>query len=286
MTGASGTLGAEVARQALQGGWDVLGTYHSAPTGLTIDWRELHLDDARGVDALVEEVRPDAIVHAAYRYGRGEPHSWSVTAEAPGWVARAARGVGARLVHMSSDVIFDGTASPYDESAPPSPITPYGASKAAAEVAVAALDPFAVIVRTSLIVRLEPPDPQTQMVLDIAAGKRAERLFTDEVRCPIAVEDLAAAVIELATADVRGVLHVAGPEAVTRYELGRLILAARAIEAYLPASTIAESGLSRPADVRLVTDLARSKLSTRLRGIREVLGTGSSQAEKENRPRP
>ncbi|MCC6236426.1 MAG: SDR family oxidoreductase [Dehalococcoidia bacterium] len=273
VTGASGTLGAEVARQALEGGWDVVGTYHRVPGVLPIEWRALNLDDPRGVDALLEEVRPDAIIHTAYVYRGDRPDSWTVTAEAPAWIARAARHVGARLVHLSSDVIFDGTASPYDETAHPSPITPYGAAKAAAEVAVAALDPSAAIVRTSLIVRLDPPDPQTQMVLDIAAGRRPERLFTDELRCPIAVEDLASAVLELAAGDVRGVLHVAGPEAVTRHELGRLILSAYGIEAELPASTIAASGLRRPADVQLVSSLAQSLLRTRVRGVRELLST-------------
>lgn len=273
VTGASGTLGAEVARQAFEGGWDVVGTYHRATGTLAIDWRELHLEEPRDVETLIEDVRPDAIIHTAYVYRGDRPDSWSVTAESPASVARAARAVGARLVHLSSDVVFDGTGSPYAEPTPPSPITPYGAAKAAAEVAVAAVDPSAAIVRTSLIVRLDPPDPQTQMVLDIAAGTRPERLFTDELRCPIAVEDLARALLELATTDFRGVLHVAGPEAVTRHELGRMILRAYGVEGELPASTIAASGLRRPGDVRLATGLAQSTLRTPLRGIREVLST-------------
>ena len=278
VTGASGTLGAEVARQALEGGWDVVGTYHRTLASLPIHWRHLTLDEPHPVEALIEDVRPDAIVHTAYVYRADAPESWTVTAEAPAWIAYAARRLGARLVHLSSDVVFDGTASPYEESARPSPITPYGAAKAAAEVVVAAIDPSAATVRTSLIVRLDPPDPQTQMVLDIAAGKRPEPLFTDEVRCPIAVEDLARALLELAETEFGGVIHVAGHDAVTRHELGRLILAAHAIDAALPASTIAASGLRRPADVRLSTDLASARLRAPARGIRQVLEEWTARA--------
>lgn len=272
VTGASGTLGAEVARQALEGGWDVTGTFRRAPLDLSIAWEPLALDDRDAVRRLVAAARPDAIVHTAYVFRADVPESWAVTAAGPASVALAAREVGARLVHLSSDAIFDGQHGPYDEAAVPSPITSYGAAKAAAEVAVAAIDPAAAIVRTSLIVRLEPPDPQTQMVLDIAAGRRQEGLFTDEVRCPIAVEDVAAAVIELAGGRYAGLLHVAGPEAVTRHELGGLLLRALGgAPETLPASTIAASGLRRPADVRLSTEAARAILRTRLRGIREYL---------------
>ena len=83
----------------------------------------------------------------------------------------------------------------------PTPVYPYGAAKAAAETAVRAIDPRAVLVRTSLIVGDER-SKQVQLCLDPLGGRA--RLFTDEVRCPIAVDDLAGAVLELAAADYAG----------------------------------------------------------------------------------
>ncbi|HEU4742534.1 MAG TPA: sugar nucleotide-binding protein [Meiothermus sp.] len=122
-----------------------------------------------------------------------------------------------------SDALFDGTASPYPEEAPPAPITPYGASKAAAEAVVQALYPQAVIVRTSLILSKKPLDKHSRMALEFAHWVRPGALFTDEVRCPIGVEDLAA-VLELAGGNFSGILNVAGPIPLSRYALGRLVL--------------------------------------------------------------
>lgn len=275
VTGASGLLGREIARQALAAGWDVVGTYFTAPLGLPLAWRPLELADRAAVLALLEEVRPAVVVHCAAR-DRGEG-MWAACATGAAHVALAARAVGARLVHLSTDALFDGTASPYKEADPPHPITPYGAAKAAAETAVAAIAPTAAVVRTSLILSLDPLDKHQRLALDLAAGRQQGGLFTDEVRCPVAVEDLAAAVLELAAGDFAGVLHVAGPEAVSRLELGRLVAVRHGLNPKsLPASSLAGSGLHRPADLRLDSGLARSVLRTRLRGASEYLRADDS----------
>ncbi|HSH78815.1 MAG TPA: sugar nucleotide-binding protein, partial [Herpetosiphonaceae bacterium] len=200
------------------------------------------------------------------------PRFWTINADGAAHVARATAEVGARLIHISSDSVFDGEHAPYCEADPPSPITPYGASKAAAETAVGALLPGAAIVRTSLIVDDDPLDNHSRTVMDIAAGRRSVALFTDEIRCPIAAADLAAAVIELIDLPYAGPLHVVGPDDVSRYELGTLVARRYALDpALLAASTLAESGLRRPADLRLDTGRARELLGTPLRGVREFL---------------
>lgn len=252
----------------------VVATHHTAPRDhldeTLVVWRQLDIVDPDAVDALIDEFRPDAIIHTAYR--QSGPLMWVTTAWGAAHVAWAAARHGARLVHLSSDALFDGRSGPYDEDAPPHPLTPYGAAKAAAEMAVAVAAPDAVIVRTSLIVRRDHPDQHSRMVLDIAAGKRSDILFTDEYRCPIAVEDLADAVLELATLSYRGVLNVAGADAVSRHELGQLVAARHGVDpAALPQGTVAGLGLVRPTDVRLDCARARGLLSTPLRGIREYL---------------
>src|SRR6266511_1854306 len=116
----------------------------------------------------------------------------------------------AGLIHMSSDALFDGTrAGSYSEIDDPSPITPYGEAKAAAERLVADVHPAALIVRTSLIYGGAQPGPHEQLVLDTLAGRVDVAFFTDELRCPITVGDLAAALLELAPADQAGRLHIA-----------------------------------------------------------------------------
>lgn len=105
--------------------------------------------------------------------------------------AVAAASAGARLMHVSSDAVFSGAAIHYDETANPDPTTPYGAAKAAAETAVRAIIPTAVIARTSLIIG-DQDSPHERQVHACASGAEGVP-FTDDMRCPVHVADLAAA---------------------------------------------------------------------------------------------
>jgi len=176
------------------------------------------------------------------------------------------------ITHVSSDAVHAGRVDPYADDVPPAPIYPYGAAKAAAETAVAAIDPAAAVVRTSLIVGDEH-SKQVKLSLDLSTGRRRGALFTDEIRCPIDVTDLAAAVLELAGTDYAGTINVAGPQAVSRAELGRLVAVRHGLDpATVPVCTIAEGGLgARPAEVRLDSTRAAGLLRTRLRGVAEAL---------------
>jgi dTDP-4-dehydrorhamnose reductase len=271
ITGASGQLGQRTAREALAAGWRVVGTFQRAPLEtLPIEWQVLDFLDHAAIDHLVGTVRPAAVINTAVRM---RPSAiWGVNADGAAAVAKAAVKVGARLVHMSTDALFDGEKTSYGEADDPSPVTLYGASKAAAETAVRALAPEAVVVRTSLILDDDPLDNHSRMVLDIARGLRPEKLFTDELRCPIAAVDLARVLLELIELPVAGILNVAGADAVSRHELGVLVARRYGLDpATVPATTLAASGLRRPPDLRLDTSRARALLATRLRGAREFL---------------
>ena len=184
--------------------------------------------------------------------------------------AESAR-VGARLVHISTDALHGGRPEPYPDDTPPSPVTPYGAAKAAAETAVRLVDPSAAVVRTSLIMG-DADSKQVRLCLDLLTGAVAGAFFSDEYRCPIDVSDLAGAVLELAASDFAGLVNVAGPDAVSRAELGRLVAKRYGLDASsMPVWTLAEAGLLRPGDVRLDSSLARSTLRGPLRGVHELL---------------
>lgn len=104
----------------------------------------------------------------------------------------------------------------YDESCPPDPVTPYGAAKAAAETAVRLLVPAADVARTSLIVG-HGRSVHERLVHALAGGTRVGALFTDDIRCPVHVDDLAAALWEIALSDTAGMFHLAGPDALSRH---------------------------------------------------------------------
>lgn len=267
MVGASGYLGSEVAAQALAAGWDVVGTFRTAPGGQPgVRWLPLDITDRGAVRALVAAVRPRVVVNAAFTQSQ-----WRATADGAASVALAVAYVGARLVHVSSDAVHGGRSTPYLDAEPPSPIFAYGAAKAAAETAVAAVDPGAAIVRTSLIIGDER-SVHVRLCLDLVTGRRAGTLFADQVRCPVAVDDLAAAVLELAGTELAGLVNVAGPQAVTRVQLGELVAGRYGLDPGLvPAGRTPVGALTGPAEVRLDSSYAAGLLTTRLRGAAEVL---------------
>jgi dTDP-4-dehydrorhamnose reductase len=263
VTGASGTLGQHVAAQASQAGWHVIGTHLTRQADLAIEWRSVDIRDRPAVEALVAATRPAAIVHTAYRQ-RGDD-LWDVCATGSAHVASAATRADCRLVHISSDMVFDGRQAPYAEAARPAPISPYGAAKAAAETAVAALAPRAAIVRTSLIVSRHPLDPQQQAVLDVLDGRASMAFFTDEWRNPVAVEALAAGVLELAGNDLSGIINIAGAECLSRHQLACLVAVAHNRDpGAVPAATLEGSGLVRPANLELDLTMAGALLRSPL----------------------
>ena len=241
VTGATGFLGAELLRLAPRA------------TGERVEVR-----DREAVIALFQSVRPDVVIHTAYRQdGDG---AREIVVDGSENVARAADGAGARLVHLSTDVVFDGRKGrAYVEEDVPSPCTAYGEMKADAEARVAAIAPDALLVRTSLIVGGPGHEPSKH---EIVARDPTATFYEDEIRSPVQVGDLAAALLELATLDVSGPLNVAGADDVSRAELAELVAGSPVRRAAAPRG--------RPLDCSLDSARARSLVRTELRGVRTV----------------
>jgi dTDP-4-dehydrorhamnose reductase len=214
--------------------------------------------DAAAVLELFGQLRPDVVIHTAYRQtGEG---AWEIVVDGSENVARAAVAVGARLLHLSTDVVFDGRkGGPYVEADEPSACTEYGRAKAEAEARVAAAAPDALVVRTSLLVGGPGHAPSKH---ELAAHDPAATFYEDEIRSPVQVGDLAAALLELASSRASGVLHVAGEDAVSRAVLAELVTGRPVRRACAPAD--------RPLDCSLDSSRARALLRTRLRGVRAV----------------
>jgi dTDP-4-dehydrorhamnose reductase len=262
VTGGSGYLGGELLRRRP----DAVGTVHRTDGEVRLDVR-----DASAVVELVTRLRPECVIHTAY--ARDGDAAWETNVDGARNVAVAAAVAGARLIHVSTDVVFAGDAGrPYLEADPPAPVTDYGRAKAAAEAAVQDAHPAAAVVRTSLIYGGRALSGHERRALDAVDGAIDMAFFTDELRCPVAVGDLAEAILELADLGHSGPLHVAGADAVSRYELAQLVAAAHGRDPALVRGTrSAELGSRRPLDCRLDCGLARSLLGTRLRGVCEVL---------------
>jgi dTDP-4-dehydrorhamnose reductase len=281
VVGGSGFLGREITRQARLGGHRVVATFHTHDRSIsTVDWRPLDIRCRDDVLALSVEVRPDVIINAAYRQS-----DWATTADGATHVALAAAAIGARLVHVSSDAVFSGAAVTYDETCFPDPTTPYGAAKAAAETAIKGLAPTAVIVRTSLIIG-DGDSPHEWYVHALASGSEVGALFTDDVRCPVHVMDLTSALLELAVSPHTGIHHVAGAEAISRYELGVLIARRDGLDSIaIPSGVRTGTGLPGPIDVRLDCAKTQARLTTHLRGAHEFLARPRGRSATSGRSR-
>jgi dTDP-4-dehydrorhamnose reductase len=253
VTGGCGYLGRELVARAPGRGWTVRATWFERPPPEDGDWVRVDVRDEAALRDAIDGV--DAVVHTAYRQGERE---WDVNVVGSAAVARAA--AGRRLVHVSSDVVFSGEHGGYREEDEPAPVNSYGRSKAEAERRVAAAHPAATIVRTSLIYGGEEEGPQERL------ARENRRFFVDELRSPVQVGDLAEAILELLPLDVPGPLHLGGADDISRFDFA-VLLGADPAELE-PARTTAE----RAPNVTLDSSRARELLSTRLRGVREVLG--------------
>lgn len=197
VTGGAGYLGTELRRQAP----DALATFHDT----------LDVNDCEAVTHFFLEHRPDTVIHTAYRMGDAETNVRGAHN-----VALAAHRVGARLIHLSTDLVFDGEqGAPYSEEDEPRPVMEYGRQKLEAEQLVARIHPATAIVRTSLL--YGPPDgPQEEL-----ARRGDVEFHSDEIRSPIRVRDLATALLALADLDFAGILHIAGPEPLSRSDFAQ-----------------------------------------------------------------
>jgi dTDP-4-dehydrorhamnose reductase len=260
VTGATGQLGAYLVRELIEQGYDVVAWGHSRPTMVAgVAARPVDLADAVGVAQALGDAHPEIVIHAAAMAAvadcaRDPAAADAVNARGTAALAQLCDAAGTRLVHISTDLVFDGAAAPYAESAEPKPLSVYGRGKAAGERAVLASGRHAAV-RVSLLFgpsRNERPSYFDGQVAALRAG-RPVRLFHDEWRTPLGLMAAARALVAVARSDVTGSLHVGGPERMSRLEMGLRLAAylgvkSTGIEA---CSRLSVAGEPRPCDTSL-----------------------------------
>jgi len=263
ITGGMGQLGGyllrELSRTAPNA--EVLAISRTMPvTSPPCSCRRLDLSDFDVLRGCLAEFRPTYVIHAAAMSAVGECHNHPADAErinaaATRVLGEAAAECGARLLYTSTDMVFAGDRAPYRETDEPAPLSCYGRTKVAGERALTDL-PRALTVRLPLLYGVPVVPRETTFVRQIAALRAGDplRLFTDEYRTPAWCGDAARALVGLAVSDLSGLIHVAGPERLSRYEMvdrfARLLgIAAPKLE---PASRLSiDAPEPRPADLSL-----------------------------------
>lgn len=215
----------------------------------------LDVRDAQAVRAMVEAERPDVVFNAtaynAVDVAEGDPtEALAVNAAAPRHLAVAARHVGARLVHVSTDYVFDGASTrPYREDDVPRPINAYGASKLAGEAMVTASGCELILVRTSAVLgagasRIKGGSFVERILAQARAGKPL-RVVADQVFSPTYAPDLASALVALVDANARGLFHVTNAGTCSWHELAEAAVSAAGLD--VPIERIGAAELHRPA---------------------------------------
>jgi dTDP-4-dehydrorhamnose reductase len=279
LTGASGLVGSAFAEAAKRRGHHVIGVVGRAAFSIPglAEKRSLDLEDAAGLTSLALEVFPDAIVNCAAVAEPAACDSDPVRAQAlnvtlPATLAKLAHHLSARLVHISTEQVFDGSKPPYAVGDTPRPVNLYGRQKLESERQVHAAAPeFAVTLRAPLLTGNSLGGARSlheRLLADWAAGK-TPRLYRDEIRQPCTAGNLAEAMLELCERrDFCGVLHWAGAEALSRVDLAKRIRAHFKLSA--ESAPIAEAARAddpaasarRPADLRLDLKPLAGKLKT------------------------
>jgi dTDP-4-dehydrorhamnose reductase len=222
VTGATGLIGQRVMRSFEQAGDEVTGIARRMQPSVD-------LTDASAVQRVVAHTKPQLVVHCAANSNvdaceRSPDAAYADNVEATVHLAQACRSVGAFLVHLSTDYVFDGAAGPYETDAPPNPLSTYGRTKLAAELAVQTILPKDnwAIARTAVVYGA-PGGVQNNFGLWLLAAFQADQpvpLFEDQWVTPSLAADVTTMVCEIGSRRLAGTWHAAGADSLTRLQFG------------------------------------------------------------------
>lgn len=266
LTGASGFLGWHIA-QVAQSNWMVYGTYQQHPVPIAqIETIALDLRDRANIHQLFATIQPDAVIHTA---ALSQPNacqqqpelSYQVNVLGSWYIAEECAKLGIPCVFTSSEQVFDGNHAPYRETDPVAPINLYGEHKALAEQGMLERHDRAAICRMPLMYGVAPTaNSFIQPFIQRLRSGELLQAFTDEIRMPLSGWDAAHGLL-LALEKHQGILHLAGPEALSRYDMAQILVAVLNLQqAKIAPCKQAEVTMAapRPQNLSMDTRLAQS----------------------------
>jgi dTDP-4-dehydrorhamnose reductase len=292
VTGASGLVGINLALEAAQNGPGttegrggagavVFGTAHRS----TIRTDAFHVIQtdllAPGeLERVLDQTQPEWVINCAalavIDACEADPElAYRMNVELPGKLAETVARGGARLVHLSTDAVFDGKRGDYTEADQPNPQGVYARTKLESERAVAQADPQAIIARVNLFGwSLSGKRSLAEFFFyNLQAGKQVMG-FTDVIFCPLLVNDLAEILLKMLAAGLSGLYHVVSSECWSKYDFGVALAERFELDASLiRPSLLEESGLlaARSPNLSLRSDKLAAALGQKSPGIQPAL---------------
>jgi dTDP-4-dehydrorhamnose reductase len=290
VTGASGLLGASVLCHARDTGRCAAGLCHRQVVHIP-DTKMMSVDltDSRAMRQMISSLQPRSIIHcaAAANVDWCEDHpreTRQINVEAPAKLAQLARELNARLLHVSTDAVFDGARGSYCETDTPAPVNVYATSKLEGERAVLERYPAAIVARVTLYgwSAQNKPSLAEWMLGELTAGRQLPG-FTDVMFSPLLANDLAQILVEMLDRGLSGLYHVVGSDVISKYDFARRLAAAFGFDPDRVAQArLADSKLraARPLDTSLNTSKITAALGRSMPDVES--GLRRFRALKEN----
>ena len=225
ITGASGVLGMALAIEARDRGHEVIALYRSTPIAIPgTQCCRVDLLDENSALSTLEQLAPEWVIHAAAEvrvdWCEENPAEASrMNVDTSSVLARFAERAGTRLLHVSTDSVFDGRGQNYSEADTPAPVNVYSTTKLRAEEAVLAGCPTSIVARTNFYGWTGyHKTGLVDWILGQLAANREFPGFVDAIFCPLLVNDSAAALLDLVASETSAIFHVVGSEAISKYE--------------------------------------------------------------------
>ena len=267
ITGSGGHLGSRLLHACRQLGMPTVAWTHRGSEAFCGDrLRPVELLDKDLVAEAFCEAKPEIVVHAAASSTiaacQADPtRAKQVNVEVSSQLTELAGAAKAKMLILSTDLVFDGERGGYREQDAVSPLSYYGKTKVLAEQVVRQY-PDHVIVRLSLLYALGQGSELTFLDRQIEMLRHQQPcgLFVDEWRTPLWTSDAAQAILEIACSDYQGTIHLGGPERLSRFEMGQRVAAILGFnpESISPVSRVSVPAAElRPRDVSLDSSLWR-----------------------------
>ncbi len=269
LTGASGLLGVNIAHE-ISDKFQVIGvTNRLAYQNKQFDLITQDLLAPGAVEKLIEKVKPDWVIHCAALANleacqANHEQARKLNSELPGKLAAIVARGGARLLHVSTDAVFDGVRGDYDETDTPNPLSVYAQTKLAGEYAVAEANPDAIIARVNLFGwSITGKRSLAEFFYNsLRAGKQVFG-FTDVYFCPLLANHLANIFIQMLETDLSGLYHVVSSSSSSKYNFGLEIASRFGLDSSLITPTsVTQAGLQAARSPNLT--LSNTKLKKAL----------------------